>query len=227
MKTANLHRVYGKNIPKDIEIKGHDFKPVDDFTPPGKRKQAEPIASDEQEAPAITKSPAENKDIADSHNPSDINETNRVTESQSYRPPDSVSPNPTKSLSNEVTESVSDRVTEFDDYIVPDYRKLKRFEMRLTWEQKKFLDDLESIISRDMPEGERANPNYKRITKNSIIRSLVEITRRLEINIDASHFTNERDLTKALSREISRKITELQTNRVTESVSDKVSESGS
>jgi len=129
---------------------------------------------------------------------------------------------------NRVTESVSDRVTDlqsnrltgFADYDVPDYRQLKRIELRLTWDQNKYLDDLASVITRDMPEGERSDPSYKRITKNSILRALVEYVRRLKIQVDARKFNNESDLAQALADKIEESLADLQTNRVTESVSD-------
>jgi len=128
-------------------------------------------------------------------------QTHRVTELQTDR----------------VTESVSNRLTDFDEYDVPDYRKLQRLELRLTWEQKQYLDRLEGLISRDMPEGERTDPNYKRITRNSIVRVLVEIMRRLNLSVDASSFKNEKDLARDLFKKLTNRLTELQTTRVTES----------
>jgi hypothetical protein len=140
----------------------------------------------------------------------------KVTDLQSYRV--------TKSVSTGVTELQTDRVTDFADYEVPDYRKLKRVEMRLTWEQDNYLNSLESLITRDMPEGDRSDPKYKRITKNSIIRALVEFARRLNLQVDATKFKNEADLAQALSDEIKESVSDSQTNRVTESVSNKVTE---
>lgn len=125
---------------------------------------------------------------------------------------------------NRVTDLQSDRLTDFSDYEVPDYRKLKRTEMRLTWDQDDYLNQLESKIARDMPEGERSDPRYKRITKNSIIRALVEYARRLDIQVNASKFRNEADLTEAIAKAIESKLNDLQTNRVTESVSDGVTD---
>lgn len=122
----------------------------------------------------------------------------------------------TESQTNRVTESESNRLTDFDEYQVSDYRKLQRLELRLTWEQKKYLDDLEAVISRDMPEGDRADPNYKRITKNSIIRTLVEVARRLSLTVDASAFKNEQDLLKEIAQTLTDRLTESQTNRVSE-----------
>lgn len=130
----------------------------------------------------------------------------------------------TESVSDRVTDLQTNRLTDFTDYDVPDYRQLKRVELRLTWDQNKYLDDLASVITRDMPEGERSNPSYKRITKNSILRALVEYARRLKIQVDARKFNNERDLAQALADKIAESLTDLQTNRVTESVTDEVTE---
>jgi len=115
----------------------------------------------------------------------------------------------TESVSNRVTDLQSYRVTDFDDYEIPDYRELKRGEMRLTWEQNRYLDDLVSEITRAMPEGERSDPQYKRITKNSIIRALVEIVRRLKLRVDAKNFRNERDLAQALAEALSKSMSKL------------------
>ncbi len=130
----------------------------------------------------------------------------------------------TESVSHGVTDLQTNRVTDFANYVVSDYRQLKRVELRLTWGQNKYLDDLVTVIARDMPEGDRSDPHYKRITKNSIIRALVEFVRRLELKVDAREFKNERDLAKALAEKIESLTTNLQTNRVTESVSNKVTE---
>jgi hypothetical protein len=135
-------------------------------------------------------------------------QTNRLTDSQTDR----------------VTELQTNRVTDFADYEVPDYRQLKRVELRLTWEQDNFLNNLESIITRDMPEGERSDPKYKRITKNSIIRALVEYARRVNLRVDATKFKNEADLARAICDQIEKPTADSQTNRLTESVSDEVTE---
>jgi len=118
---------------------------------------------------------------------------------------------------NRVTESVTNRLTDFKKYDVPGYRKLQRLELRLTWEQKQYLDRLEGLISRDMPEGERSDPNYKRITRNSIVRVLVEIMRQLNLSVDASSFKSEKDLARDLFNKLTNRLTELQTNRVSNS----------
>jgi hypothetical protein len=126
---------------------------------------------------------------------------------------------------NRVPESGTDRLTEFGDYDVPDYRKLQRLELRLTWEQKEYLDRLEGIIARDMPEGERADPDYKRITRNSIVRVLVEILRRLDLSIDASRFKSEKDLARDVFNKLTDRLTELQTDKPPESQTPGVRES--
>ncbi|MGD8457007.1 MAG: hypothetical protein PVF83_11520 [Anaerolineales bacterium] len=136
-------------------------------------------------------------------------QTHRVTDSQTDRVP----------------ESGTARLTDFEGYHVPDYRKLQRLELRLTWEQKEYLDRLEGIIARDMPEGERADPDYKRITKNSIVRVLVEILRYLNLSIDASCFKSERDLAKDVFAKLTDRLTELQTDKSLESQTDRVGES--
>ena len=114
----------------------------------------------------------------------------------------------TGSVSDRVTDSQSNRLTDFNDYEVPDYRELKRTEMRLTWDQDNYLNQLESKIAREMPEGERSDPKYKRITKNSIIRALVEYARRLDIQVNAGKFRNEADLTEAIAKAIESKLTD-------------------
>ncbi len=122
-----------------------------------------------------------------------------------------------KPYSDTVTHSVSDPLSQShsvtlnhpESYEVPHFRKLKRLHLRLTKPQDKYLTALEDTISDARPEGERSDPNYKRITKNSIIRALVEIARRLDLSVDASSFNNERDLLKALVEELSKRLAEL------------------
>ncbi len=100
--------------------------------------------------------------------------------------------------------------------MIPDYRKMQRIEVRLTWEQNKYLDDLEALIGRDAPEGEKSNPNYRRITKNSILRVMVEILRELALEVDASHFKNEHDLLKALYAALTERLSKSHTSRLLE-----------
>ena len=126
------------------------------------------------------------------------------------------SPRLTDLQTHKVTESQTYRLTDFSDYEVPPFNELFRGEMRLTWEQKKYLDELESIIVRGMPEREKHNPDHQRLTKNSIIRALVEIARRLELTVDASKFKNEKDLIEALAKSVTHKLTESQTHKDTE-----------
>jgi len=134
-----------------------------------------------------------------------------------YPTPPKRKPKKKQPQTHRVTESVTNRLTDFEKYDVPDYRKLQRLELRLTWAQKEYLDRLEGLISRDMPEGERSDPNYKRITRNSIVRVLVEIMRRLNLSVDASTFKSEKDLARDLFNKLTNKLTELQTTRVSES----------
>ena len=76
-----------------------------------------------------------------------------------------------------------------------------------------------------MPEGERSDPNYKRITKNSIVRVLVEILRRLDLSIDASRFKSEKDLARDVFKKLTDRLTELQIHEPKESQTDRVRES--
>ena len=117
---------------------------------------------------------------------------------------------------NRVTEFESYRLTDFGDYDVPHYRQMERSEIWLTWEQSDYLGTLEKVISRDRPEGDKADPNYKRITKNSIMRALVEVARRLSVTVDAREFKNEQDLAKAIWEALTNRVTDLQTSGVTD-----------
>lgn len=143
-------------------------------------------------------------------------QTRGLTESQGHRLTDR--------QSHRVTEPVTDRLTDFADYDVPNYRRLKRVELRLTHEQNRFLDVLEENIARERPEGSRSDPDYRRITKNSIVRALVETACRLQLRPDARGLKNERDLVKSVVEELCRRLVELQSNRSTESVSDRETE---
>jgi hypothetical protein len=135
-------------------------------------------------------------------------QTNRVTDIQTPRVPNSES--------SRLPEKQSSRVPDFDTYDVPSFQKMQRIEVRLTWEQNKYLDDMEALIGRDAPEGEKSDPAYRRITKNSIIRVLVEIIRALDIQVDASRFKNERDLLNAIYEALRKRTAEHQTSRVTD-----------
>lgn len=119
-----------------------------------------------------------------------------------------------KSVTSEVTKLRSSEVTELRSYGLPKFDQLRRLDIRLTWEQKRFLDDWEEDIRQAMPEGDRDNPKHRRITKNSIIRVLVEIIRQLEIRVNAKGFRNEGDLLEALFEALRKKLTELRTSEV-------------
>ena len=93
---------------------------------------------------------------------------------------------------------------------------MERSELWLTEEQTDFLAELSRLISRKRPEGDRSDPEYKRITQNSIIRALVEITRRLEVTVDPRQFKNEQDLAKGIWKALSHRVTDLQTSKVTD-----------
>lgn len=93
---------------------------------------------------------------------------------------------------------------------------MRRLEVRLTLEQIRFLDDLEWELGRSLPDLEKANPESRRITKNSIIRVMIEILRSLYLEIDASHFRNERDLLITLHRLIKERLTDSGTSRLPE-----------
>jgi hypothetical protein len=134
--------------------------------------------------------------------------TNRVPDIQSTRLPNSETSRP--------PDIQSSRATDFDTYDVPSFQKMQRVEVRLTWEQNKYLDDMEAFIGRDAPEGDKSDPAYRRITKNSIIRVLVEIMRALDIQVDASRFKNERDLLNAIYEALKQRTAEQQTSRLPE-----------
>ena len=140
--------------------------------------------------------PSGEPDVA--KNPTPIGEPQHVTKLQTTRLPDKQTSRVTESETPRVPEIQTSRVPDFDRYDVPDFRKMQRIEVRLTWEQNKYLDDLEALIGRDTPEGEKSDPDYRRITKNSILRVVVEILRALDVQVDASRFKNERDLLAAL-----------------------------
>ena len=108
----------------------------------------------------------------------------------------------------------SSEVTELRTYRLRNFDQLRRLDLRLTGEQKRFLDDLEEDIRQGMPEGERGNPTYRRITKNSVVRVLVEIVRQLDLKVDASSFRNEGDLLKAIYDALSEKLPKLRSSEV-------------
>ena len=135
---------------------------------------------------------------------------------QTSRHPDIQTSRGTESETPRVPEKQTYRVPAFERYDVPGYRKMQRIEVRLTWEQNKYLDDLEALIGRDTPEGEKSDPAYRRITKNSILRVMVEILREMSLDIDASHFKSERDLLKALYQAVSMHFSKLKITRLPE-----------
>ncbi len=134
--------------------------------------------------------------------------TNRLPDFQTSRV--------TKKQTNRLTESGTLELTDLQSYELRKYKNWKRIEVRLTPDQRKFLIDFNEEIAQTMPEGERNNPHYKRITNNSIIRVCVETIRQLKPKVDASNFQNENDLFHSLFEELLNKLTDLQTSRVTE-----------
>src|SRR5687768_7202703 len=91
------------------------------------------------------------------------------------KPAQTVAPLPPKPAqpdlqTNRLTEFGSNRVTDLQSYRVERFDTLRRVECRLTKDQKRYLDDLEEEISLAMPDIERNNPEFQRLTKNSVIR---------------------------------------------------------
>jgi len=119
-----------------------------------------------------------------------------------------------KSESAEVRELGSSGVGKLRSYELRKFDELRRLDIRITGEQKRFLDDLEEDIRQAKPEGDLTNPDYQRITKNSIIRALIEIARQLEIKLNASTFQNENDLLQDLFEELNRKVPNFRSPKV-------------
>lgn len=136
---------------------------------------------------------------AQTNKPTDL-QTSRVTEKQT----------------NRLTESGTLELTDLQSYELRKYKNWKRIEVRLTPDQRKFLIDFNEEIAQTMPEGERNNPQFKRITNNSIIRVCVETIRQLKPKVDSSKFQNENDLLHSLFEELLNKLTDLQSSRVPE-----------
>ena len=128
----------------------------------------------------------------------------------------------TKSVSPELPKLQSSKITDLQTYEVKNYKKLKRLEIRVTRDQRRFLDDWEDLIRDKMPEGERNNPDSKRITKASIIRAFVEIFRQLNLQIDPKNFRNEIDLMNEIYAELKDKVTKSVSSEVTKSQSSDV-----
>lgn len=148
--------------------------------------------------------------------PQETHNHQQPTELQTTRVPEIQTPRLPDSRTSRVPDKQSSRLPDFATYDVPSFQKMQRVEVRLTWEQNKFLDDMEALIGRDAPEGEKSDPAYRRITKNSIVRVLVEIIRALDIQVDASRFKNERDLLNAMYEALRKRTAEHQTSRLPE-----------
>lgn len=117
---------------------------------------------------------------------------------------------------SQVPELPGSQLPKLRTYELRNFDQLRRLDIRLTGEQKRFLDEMEETIRQQMPEGERDNPMSKRITKNSIVRVFVEIFRQLRLKVDASNFKNESDLLEALFAKLLHKVTNLRTSEVTD-----------
>jgi hypothetical protein len=102
----------------------------------------------------------------------------------------------------------------FQSYEVRKFDELRRLDIRITGKQKRFLDDLEEDIRQSMPEGDKENPHSQRITKNSVIRVLLEIARLARLKIDASTFQNEADLLDTIYEELCSKLPKFRTPEV-------------
>lgn len=128
--------------------------------------------------------------------------------------PEKKSSEVTELRTSEVENLLTSVVRELRSYELRSFDELRRLDIRVTGEQKRFLDEMEETITQAMPEGERGNPDHRRITKNSIMRVFVEIFRQLRLKVDASRFRNERDLLEALFEELLDRVTELRTSEV-------------
>ncbi|MCI0565374.1 MAG: hypothetical protein MN733_43470 [Nitrososphaera sp.] len=115
---------------------------------------------------------------------------------------------------SQVLKSGTTEVPKLQSYELRNFDALRRLDVRLTGEQKRFLDEMEENIRQQMPEGERNNPDSKRITKNAIIRVFVEIFRQLGLPLNAKRFKNENDLLETLFKALLMKIPELRTSEV-------------
>lgn len=141
-------------------------------------------------------------------------QTPEVAESQSSVFPKLQGPKVRKSGSSGVADPPGPGVPKLQTYGLRNYDQLRRIDVRLTGDQKRFLDTFEEDIRQDMPELERDNPDHRRITKNSVIRVLVELVRQLDLTVDARQFRNEGDLLQALFAALFDKVTEFQTPEV-------------
>lgn len=99
-----------------------------------------------------------------------------------------------KFRTSELPKSVSYEHPNYRSYELRNFDKLKRLDVRLTREQRRFLDDLEDDIREKMPEMEQGNDNHRRITKSAIVRVFIEVFRQLDIEVDGSKFRSELDL---------------------------------
>ncbi len=115
-----------------------------------------------------------------------------------------------------VPELQSSDKPDFQTYRVPAFNKMPRIEARITREQNRYLDDLEWEISRSREEADRSQSQFKRITKNSIIRCLIEMLRQFDVKVEARNFQSEQDLLDALVKELHIHISKYQSSRLPE-----------
>lgn len=118
------------------------------------------------------------------------------------------------SRTTEVPHSRTSGLPEIRTYELRNYDQLRRMDIRITMEQKRFLSDLEERIQAQMPEGEANNPRSKRITKAAIIRVCLEIFRQLNLAVDASHFMNEIDMLQETYQQLVDKLTKSRTSEL-------------
>jgi len=119
-----------------------------------------------------------------------------------------------KSRTIEVTKSGTSDVPELQTYELRNFAALRRLDIRVTGDQKWFLEEMEEMIRQQMPEGESNNPESKRITKSAIIRVFVEIFRQLKLPINARKYQNEHDLMDGMFKSLLKKIPELRSTEL-------------
>ncbi len=120
----------------------------------------------------------------------------------------SVTPEVTNSASSKPRKSATPAVRKLQTYELTNYDKLFRLDVRLTYDQIAFLDKLEAEIRLNRPDLERNRADHKRITKNSVVRVLIEIMRQIDLQLDASQFYNELDLFDAIYQELKRALSQ-------------------
>src|SRR5579859_1301778 len=154
-------------------------------------------------------------------------QTAKLPKSVTHRVRKSVTTRVPNLQTSEVPESVSLEVLDLSAYPIVGFQDLARMELRLTWEQKEYLDRVETAIARNSGGVAKNDPESQRLTKNSLLRALVEIARQLNLGVDSDNFRNERDLIQALFDTLKDAMSKKQTSEVTESVTNRLSDSQS